>query len=119
MLKDHLWPDEKIGFQRTSPGIKINGKPYETMVISDRRIIFYRIGELYKRDIVESIELHHVTDVKFKTRGLFKKTGALEIQTDSRDLIEGSLFDIKPAFSALSKYANQGEVEDEDEYDDE
>ena len=109
MLKDHLWPNEIIELERSSPGLKINGKPYDTIAVSNRRIIFYRVGELYKRDIVEAIDLSYVTDVKCKMKGLFKKRGVLEIQTDSHHLVEGDFSDITRAFRVLSKYTNKDE----------
>ena len=115
MLKDHLLPNELIEFERSSPGLKFNSKPYDTIAVSNRRIIFYRVGEFYKRDIVEAIEFPYVTNVKYKMKGLFKKRGVIEIQTDSHHIVEGDFSDITRAFRVLSKYTNT----DGDDFNDE
>ena len=93
-IEDLLLPNEEIKYRREIPNFKVGGEVYGELVITDKRIIFYRRdGLIFKKDISETMGLSKITGLKFKEKGRFNKKGLIEIYGPIKYTIEGKLDD--------------------------
>lgn len=95
-LDDLLLPDEEVRYRRKIPNFKVSGESYGELVVTDKRIIFYKQnGLIFKKDISETIGLSKISRVKFKEKGRINKKGVIEIHGLMKHVIEGRLNDAR------------------------
>lgn len=73
-LNDLLLPNEEIRYRREIPNFKLGGQSYEEMIVTDKRMIFYkREGLIFKKDISETVSLSKISGIKFNEKGRMNK----------------------------------------------
>lgn len=95
-LNDLLLPNEEIQYRRKIPNFKIGGQSYEELIVTDKRMIFYkREGLIFKKDISETVSLSKISGIKFNEKGRINKKGQIEIYGPIKLIIEGPLNDAR------------------------
>lgn len=95
-LEDLLLPNEEVRYRREIPNFKVSGEVYGELIVTDKRIIFYkRSGLIFKKDISETIGLSKISGLKFKEKGIISKKGVIEIHGPIKLTIEGKLDDAR------------------------
>jgi len=95
-LEDLLLPNEEVRYRREIPNFKVGGQVYGDLIVTDKRIIFYkRDGLIFKKDISETIGLSKIAGIKFKEKGRISKKGQIEIYGPIKQIIEGRLDDAR------------------------
>ena len=102
-LDDLLLPNEEIRYRREIPNFKVSGEIYGELIVTDKRIIFYKQnGLIFKKDISETIGLSKVSGLKFKEKGRISKKGLIEIHGPIKHIIEGKLDDARYLYQTLA-----------------
>jgi len=79
MLEDLLESNEAILY-RHPYNTEFRGDRYNELVVSSKRIIFYkREGLIFKKDQSAIVGLSNINSIKFKEKGVLRKKGILEI----------------------------------------
>lgn len=96
MLEDLLESNEAILY-RHPYDTEFRGDRYNELIVSSKRIIFYkRTGLLFKKDQSAILGLSNINTIKFKEEGILWKKGVLEIV-----LREGTGFSLVGDASAM------------------
>lgn len=104
MLEDLLLPNEEVRFRKEIPNFKVSGEVYGELIITNKRIIFYkRNGLIFKKDISETIGLSKIDGLKFVEKGRINKKGLIEIYGPIEHTIVGKLDETKHLYQALSQ----------------
>lgn len=103
-LEDLLLPNEEIRYRQKLGQLKISGKSFDELIISDKRLIFYtQSGLIFKKDISQTIGLSTIDGIKFTEKGRISKKGNIEIYGSTKLNIEGKLADARHLHQVLAE----------------
>lgn len=102
-VDDFLMPGEEIKYH-SSANLEYGGKSYE-LVVTDKRLLLYnQRGKLFKKDDLVSQKVEEVQNIKYKEKGMLKKTGILEIQAKTKFDLSGSASAVKTIYHQILQF---------------
>ncbi len=104
VLEDLLLPNEEIRYRQKITNLKVSGKSFDELLVSDKRLIFYtHSGLLFKKDISQTIGLSTIDGINFTEKGRISKKGNIEIFGSTKLSIEGNIADMRHLQQVLAE----------------
>lgn len=103
-LEDYLLPGEEIRFRTSRAKVRYGGELWEVIVTNKRLLLYAQRGLVFKKDNIISAKLDEIRDIKYRERGLIKKTGVLEIHGKTLMQLEGDSSEVKPIYQQILQF---------------